>query len=73
MLIGSTHDLDDVQRRWLFRIGDEMTSQVVIDRQTFDNPPFAQQGGYNRLNKIFGGELDAILEEIRTETWEPAA
>ena len=71
--VASTHDLDDVQRRWLFRIGDKMTSQVVIDRQTFDNPPFAQQGGYNRLNKIFGGELDAILEEIRTETWEPAA
>ena len=71
--VASTHDLDDVQRRWLNRIGDEMKSQVVIDRQAFDDPPFAQQGGYRRLNKIFGGELDAILEEIRTETWEPAA
>jgi type I restriction enzyme R subunit len=71
--VASTHDLDDVQRRWLDRIGDEMKSQVVIDRQAFDDPPFAQQGGYRRLNKIFGGELDAILEEIRTETWEPAA
>lgn len=71
--VASTHDLDDVQRRWLDRIGDEMKSQVVIDRQAFDDPPFAQQGGYRRLNKIFGGELDAILEEIRTVTWEPAA
>lgn len=71
--VASSHDLDDVQRRWLDRIGDEMKSQVVIDRQAFDDPPFAQQGGYRRLNKIFGGELDAILEEIRTETWEPAA
>ncbi|SEI39726.1 type I restriction enzyme, R subunit [Cribrihabitans marinus] len=71
--VASAHDLDDVQRRWLDRIGDEMKSQVVIDRQAFDDPPFAQQGGYRRLNKIFGGELDAILEEIRTETWEPAA
>ena len=71
--VASTHDLDDVQRRWLDRIGDEMNSQVVIDRQAFDDPPFAQQGGYKRLNKIFGGELGAILEEIRTETWESAA
>jgi type I restriction enzyme R subunit len=71
--VASTHDLDDVQRRWLDRIGDEMKSQVVIDRQAFDAPPFEQQGGYRRLNKIFGGELDAILEEIRTKTWEPAA
>jgi type I restriction enzyme R subunit len=71
--VASTHNLDDVQRRWLGRIGDEMKSQVVIDRQAFDDPPFAQQGGYRRINRIFGGELDAILEEIRTETWEPAA
>lgn len=71
--VASTHDLDDVQRRWLDRIGDEMKSQVVIDRQAFDDSPFAQQGGYRRLNKIFGGELDTILEEIRIETWEPAA
>lgn len=68
-----THTLDDVQKRWLSRIGDEMKSQIVIDRQAFDDPPFAQQGGYNRLNKIFEGELDTILDEIRTETWEPAA
>ncbi len=71
--VASTHDLDDVQRRWLDRIGDELKSQVVIDRQAFDDPPFAQQGGYRRFNRIFGGELDAILEEIKTETWEPAA
>lgn len=71
--VASAHDLDDVQRRWLDQIGKEMTSQVVIDRQAFDDPPFAQQGGYKRFNKIFGGELDAILDEIRTETWEPAA
>jgi len=71
--VASTHNLDDVQRRWLDQIGKEMTSQVVIDRQAFDDPPFAQQGGYKRFNKIFGGELDTILNEIKTETWEPAA
>lgn len=71
--VASGHTLDDVQRRWLDRIGDEMKSQVVIDRQAFDNPPFEQLGGYKRFNKIFGGELDVILEELRTETWEPAA
>jgi len=71
--VASEHHLDDVQQRWLSRIGDEMKSQVVIDRQAFDDPPFAQQGGYRRFNKIFGGELDSILDEIKKETWEPAA
>jgi len=69
----SSHDLDDVQQRWLSKIGDEMKSQVVIDRKAFDDPPFAQHGGYKRFDKIFKGQLDAILEEIRNNTWEPAA
>ena len=71
--VAAAHALDDVQRRWLGRIGDEMKIQVVIDRETLDHPPFAQHGGHGRLNRIFGGTLDAILEEVRTETWEPAA
>ncbi|WP_136685479.1 type I restriction-modification system endonuclease [Falsirhodobacter xinxiangensis] len=71
--VANAHKLDDVQRRWLTQIGKEMTSKVVIDREAFDSPPFLQQGGYKRMNKIFKGELETILDEIRTETWEPAA
>lgn len=71
--VSARHALDDVQRRWLKLIGDEMKSRIVVDRAAFDEPPFAQQGGYRRINRFFDEELDAILEEIRTETWEPAA
>lgn len=71
--VAARHKLGDVQMRWLSRIGDEMKTKVVVDREAFDEPPFAQQGGYKRLNKMFDGELDVILEEIKQETWEPAA
>lgn len=71
--VAARHKLDAVQMRWLSRIGDEMKAKVVVDREAFDEPPFSQQGGYKRLNKMFGGELDAILDEIKHETWEPAA
>lgn len=67
------HDLDDVQRRWLDKIGNEMKSKVVIDREALDDPPFVLEGGYKRINKHFEGQIDAILEEIRAVTWEPAA
>ncbi|UWQ20122.1 type I restriction-modification system endonuclease [Jannaschia sp. W003] len=71
--VSARHRLDDAQRRWINRIGDEMKSRIVVDRDAFDEPPFAQQGGFRRLDRIFGGELEAILDEIRKETWETAA
>lgn len=49
-----------------------MKTQVVIDRQPFDDPPFVRQGRYRRINKLFGGELNSILEGTIAATWEPA-
>ena len=55
------------------QIGREMKSRTVVDKAALDEPPFSQQGGFRRLDKLFNGELEAILEEVATETWEPAA
>jgi len=71
--VSARHHLTDVQMRWLQRIGDEMKSRIVLDRDAFEEPPFSQQGGFRRIDRFFDGRLDAILDEIRTETWEPAA
>ena len=71
--VGARHGVTDVQRRWLDQIGREIKSRVVLDRAALDEPPFAQQGGFRRLDKVFNGEIEAILREIATETWEPAA
>ncbi|WP_438270436.1 type I restriction-modification system endonuclease [Rubellimicrobium arenae] len=71
--VAARHRLDDPQRRWLNRIADEMKSRIVVDRESLDEPPFAQQGGFRRLDKLFEGRLEALLDDLRTETWEPAA
>ena len=71
--VGARHKLTDPQRRWMEQIGREMKSRTVVDKAALDEPPFSQQGGFRRLDKLFNGELEAILEEVATETWEPAA
>ena len=71
--VGARHRLDDVQRRWLEQIGRELKSRVVLDRAALDEPPFAQQGGFRRLERVFNGETEEILREVASETWEPAA
>ena len=65
--------LNDKQRRWLERIGGEMKSRIVVDRAALDDAPFAQQGGFKRIDKDFGGEAEEILRAIADATWSQAA
>ena len=71
--VGARHKVTDPQRRWLERIAAEIKAKVVVDRAALDEPPFAGQGGFARLNKLFTGNLETILRDIAAETWEPAA
>jgi type I restriction enzyme R subunit len=71
--VAARHAKTEPQRRWLDLIGRELKSRIVVDRAALDEPPFAQQGGFRRLDKLFNGEIEAVLQEIAAETWEPAA
>jgi type I restriction enzyme R subunit len=53
-----------VQRQWLERIEKQLISQTVLDREDFDRGAFAAHGGFNRLNKIFQGNFQGVLDEI---------
>ena len=63
----------DPQRQWLQRIGEQLKKELVVDRQALDDEPFRQHGGFNRLNKQFNGELEAILSQISEELWRAAS
>lgn len=63
----------DPQKRWLKRIGEQIEKEIVIDRSAIDREPFAADGGFTRLNKVFGGELEAVLAGINEEMWKRSA
>ena len=67
-----SHDWTPVQQKWLKRIGDDVAKEVVIDREFFDTSQYKQDGGFERLNKVFGGRLEAILGDIRENVWQQA-
>lgn len=60
----------DPQKRWLKRIGEQVEKEIVVDRAAIDRDPFAADGGFSRLNKVFGGELEAVLAGINEEMWK---
>jgi type I restriction enzyme R subunit len=60
------------QKKWLMRIGEQVEKEIVVDREAIDGEPFIANGGFPRLNKVFGGELENILARINEEMWKRA-
>lgn len=58
------------QKRWLKRIGEQVEKEIVLDREAIDREPFVADGGFTRLNKVFGGELETVLAGINEEMWK---
>jgi type I restriction enzyme R subunit len=63
----------EVQRKWLKRIEEQILREVVVDRASIDEEPFRADGGFQRLNKVFGGQLESVLCDINEELWKKAA
>jgi type I restriction enzyme R subunit len=61
------------QKRWLNRIGEQIVKEIVVDSEAIDREPFIADGGFTRLNKVFGGELKNILASINEELWKKIA
>jgi len=69
----ASRDWTDPQRRWLERIAKQLRQEIVVDRSALDQPPFDDLGGFNRLNTVFDGKLEALLGDINEELWRASA
>ncbi len=63
----------DPQKTWLRRIAEQITKEIVVDRDSIDQGTFAAQGGFNRLNRVFNGQLETILHDFNEELWKVSA
>lgn len=59
-----------VQRKWLERIGKDVTDQLVIDRDFLNEGQYkANIGGFDRLNKVFDGRLETVIADLQEDVW----
>ncbi|MBL0891344.1 MAG: DEAD/DEAH box helicase family protein [Gemmatimonadaceae bacterium] len=52
------------QRAWLTMMAEHVAANVEIEVEDFDDPPFTQRGGLAGAHRVFGAELDRVLQEI---------
>lgn len=57
-----------VQRRWLDRLARQLVHEVVIDEKQV-NKAFEADGGCRRLDRLLGGNLGVVLEELNGNLW----
>ena len=64
------------QRQWLQRIAAQTKANLIVDREALDDPDqiFKREGGgFERLNRIFDGDLQAVLDRFNEALWLPRA
>ena len=60
------------QRDWLQRIANQTKAITIVDREALDDDLLffkREGGGWPRLNRVFGGELDGVLQQFQREVW----
>lgn len=64
------------QRDWLKRIADQTKANLLVDREAMDDPDLLfkrEGGGFSRLDKLFNGELQQVLEAFNDSLWQQTA
>jgi type I restriction enzyme R subunit len=64
------------QRQWLQRIAAQTKANGIVDREALDDPDqiFRREGGgFARLDRLFDGQLQAVLETFNETIWRRAA
>ncbi|MDO5048293.1 MAG: type I restriction-modification system endonuclease [Actinomycetaceae bacterium] len=65
------HEFTRAEIGWLDRIEKYLGKELVLSVETFDEDVrFRQQGGFNRIDRVFNGELGAVVEEINRYLYE---
>ncbi|GAA0723117.1 type I restriction-modification system endonuclease [Dokdonella soli] len=60
------------QRDWLKKIAAQTKANVVVDRAAIDDPDQlfrSQGGGFQRLDKLFNGQLQDVLDDFNDALW----
>ena len=60
------------QRDWLQRIANQTKALTIVDREALDDDALyfkREGGGWPRLNRLFGGELEGVLRQFQREVW----
>ena len=64
---GSGEKFNEEQMEWLHMIRDNIITSFHIDRDDLDLAPFDDKGGLGQMYKLFGYQMDDLIDELNEE------
>jgi len=64
------------QRDWLRKLAEQTKANLLVDREALDEPDLIfkrEGGGFTRLDRLFDGSLQTVLDQFNESIWPPAA
>lgn len=58
-------DFTTIEKKWLERIEKHLYKEQFIDTEDFNTGAFKNEGGYEKINKVFKNQLDNIVDELK--------
>jgi type I restriction enzyme R subunit len=66
--VATDRQLTDDQAKWLEYIRQHLVQNLSIEREDFEVIPIlSDKGGWGRANRVFGGQLDQLIQELNRE------
>ncbi len=65
--IKQSREWNKTQLKWLNRFEEQLRAETILRKEDLDKEPFKDEGGFNRLNKMFGNNLESLIKTINTE------
>ncbi len=61
---GGGEKFNEEQMNWLRMIRDHVAVSIHMERDDLEMAPFDGQGGLGKMDQLFGGRMDALLDEL---------
>lgn len=72
----ASHSWTGPQRDWLKKIAAQTKANLLVDHAALDDPDLIfkrEGGGFTRLDKMFNGQLQQVLETFNESIWQQSA
>jgi type I restriction enzyme R subunit len=57
----------DEQRWWLTKMAEHIASNLGLESEDFELPPFNQRGGLGKVHQLFGADLSRVIAKMNKE------
>jgi type I restriction enzyme R subunit len=61
-----------IQQKWIDRFEHQLLSENILQHDDLNQAPFNENGGFDRLNKVFEEQLDQLISQLNENLYQTA-